>query len=101
VESGKFVFNRKLDSYAAALYYLSAANFEGAVANMRKLFRIVLPQCEQVVESEIKLKLNKLLDALGIMDTEVANGKRLKNDSAGLEHNNKDLPEAERTAAVH
>jgi hypothetical protein len=96
VESGKFVFNRELKSYAAALYYLSAANFEGAVVGLRKLQRMVLPHCEDEIKNEVDAKINKLLDALGIMDKEVDNENQVTN----VEHSNQKLLQTDGTPAV-
>jgi glycosyltransferase involved in cell wall biosynthesis len=91
VESGKFVFNRNLKSYAAALYYLAAANFEGGVVSVRKLQQVVFPQCEDIIEDEINAKLKALMDALGIKD-EVAYERQEK--SANTEHHNQELLQA-------
>lgn len=101
VESGKFVFNRNLNSYVAALYYLTAANFEGGVVGLRKLQRQILPKCEKHIKDEITAKMNKLLDVLGISDIEAKNGKKLESDSTDVEHHNQNVPEAQRASAVH
>jgi glycosyltransferase involved in cell wall biosynthesis len=95
VESGKFVFNRDLKSYAAALYYLSAANFEGAVINLRKLQQAVLPQCEDYITDEINEKVKALMDVLGIKDTEN------ENRTTNVKHSNQELLQTDGASAVH
>jgi glycosyltransferase involved in cell wall biosynthesis len=100
VESGKFVFNRKLKSYVAALYYLTAANFEGAVAGYTKLKKVVLPQCDKEIEKEVMKKIKALMDILGIAEIEVTHDEP-KDDSADIDHIDKKLPEAHRASALH
>jgi glycosyltransferase involved in cell wall biosynthesis len=94
VESGKFVFNRKLESYAAALYYLSAGHLEGGCVHMRKLLRIVLPQCKPELQTEIKGKYDKLLEALDMKDIEELNENESGNQETVSEHNHKELQTA-------
>jgi len=101
VESGKFVFNRKLDSYVAALYYLATANLEAAVTNIQKLQKIVLPQCETHIRDEVNTKLNRLLDVLGISYTEVVDEEKSESDSTDIEHHNEKLSQAQRASALH
>jgi len=99
VESGKFVFNRNLNSYAAALYYLSAANFEGAVVGLRKLQRYVFPDCKDYIKDEINTKMGALLDVLGIKDIEGDYGD--SEEKADVKHHNQELLQADGTSAVH
>jgi glycosyltransferase involved in cell wall biosynthesis len=90
VESGKFVFNRKLESYAAALYYLAAAHLENGVIQMRKLQRAVMPQCPEGLSDEIDQKFSALLDILKLKDTEVKDENT--KDPPASEHHHKDAP---------
>lgn len=86
VKTGKFVFNRKLESYAAALYYLAAGHLENGTVHMRKLQKVVLPKCNEALDTEVRDKFKALLDALGLKDTDEQN--------PATEHNHAELSAA-------
>ncbi len=93
VESGKFVFNRKLESYAAALYYLASAHLENGVIQMRKLKKSIAPQCGKKVEDNVDTQFSALLDVLKIKDIEDYNEDKKQTPSAS-EHHNQNLSAA-------
>jgi glycosyltransferase involved in cell wall biosynthesis len=93
LKSGKFVFNRRLESYAATLYYLTSGYLETSMISMRKLQRTVLPDCNPDISSEIKRKLSHLLEVLDLKDIEVSD-ENDPEENAVVKHLDKKLSAA-------